>query len=86
MWAVLNRAGVNAGRVDLIVFLVRADKSNEYDLEFILDGDDHTLLVAPDIKDHLVVRHTTGIPIFGLDVRWGFPGGAFDVGVPGFES
>ena len=59
----------DAGRVDLIILLVRADKSDEHDLELVLHCDDDAIFAAPDIEYDTVIRYKACVAISSLHVR-----------------
>lgn len=59
----------DTGRVDLIILLVRADKSYEYDWEPVLHSDDDAILAAPDIEYDAVIRHKACVAIGSLHIR-----------------
>ena len=69
--------------INLVVFLVCPDKSNIHGPVLVLDGYDDTVLVALDVEDHAIIGNETCIAIDRFDVGWRFPGGLFDIVIPG---
>lgn len=69
--------------IDGIVLLVRADELHENDPIRIVDGRDHTVLVASDSEDHPAVLQDARSTKVGLGVRRRLPLGLEDMTMPG---
>jgi len=69
--------------MDGVVLLVRADKLDENDPVWVVDGRDQAILVASDIEDHTSVFQDACGTKVSLDVRRGLPLGLEDMAMPG---
>jgi hypothetical protein len=50
----------DGGRIDFVVFGMRADEADEYDLGVVVDFDDETVMVTLDVEDDSVSRKNVG--------------------------
>ena len=52
---------------------------------FVLDSHHQTVTIALDVEHHPVVSDKAGVAVNILDIYRGFPGGPFDVCIPGLQ-